>query len=121
MTSMEMLKPWRLIASLIPILYAGLLIWELENSRMWILIAALALFLLLCFVSTLGYSPLLLLPAFAGTFLLLACVFALYIGMPVYDATAAARWPAEVWLAVPLALFYIGWGITIARRYAYSV
>jgi len=88
---------------------------------MWTLIAAISLFLLLCFISSLGYSPLLLLPAFAGAFLLMACLFALYIGLPVYDATAAARWPVEVWLAIPLALVYIGWGITIARRYAYSV
>ena len=121
MSSIEVLKPWRIIASLVPALYAGLLIWELEGSRMWLLIAGLVLFVLLCFASTVGYSPLMLIPAFAGAFLLMACVFALYAGMPIADATAAARWPVEVWLAIPLALVYIGWGVTLARRYVYSV
>lgn len=121
MSPIELLKPWRIIASLIPILYAGLLIWQLQNSRMWILIAVIVLFLLAVFVSSLGYSPLLLMPVFAGTLLLLAGTFALLLGMPTYDALATQRPPFEVWMAIPLALVYIVWGVLFARRYVYSV
>lgn len=80
----------------------------------------MSIFILLCLVSTLGYSPLFLIPSFAGTFLLLAGVFALFFGAPIHSLTTSPRWPVEVWVAIPFALVYIGWGVMLARRYMYS-
>ena len=121
MTTIELLKPWRIIVCLIPCLYAGLLIWELNNSRMWLIFAAVALVMLFCVISALGYPPLIFMPVFVGTFLLLAGVFALYAGLPSYDISSDARSPFEVWVALPLALAYIGWGTVVGRRFLYYV
>jgi len=121
MMPIELVKPWRIIACLIPCLYAGLLIWQANNSRMLILIAAAVMLVLVYSVSALGYPLSIFITAFAGTSLLLACIFVLYAGLPSSDLTSTTRTPLELWVALPLALGYIGWGVLTARRFMYYV
>jgi hypothetical protein len=116
MTPIELLKPWRIIVSLIPCLYASLLILELDNSLLLALMAALAVVALLWFVNSLGYPILLCLPAFAGAFLLVACIFVLLQGLPNQGLLPATRSSFELWAMVVLGLGYIGWGVLSARR-----
>ena len=116
MTPIELVKPWRIIASLIPCLYASLLILELNNSLLWALMAALAVVALFWFVNSLGYPILLCLPAFAGAFLLAACIIVLFQGLPDWGLLPATRSFFELWAMAVLALSYIGWGILSARR-----
>ena len=120
MTPIELLKPWRIIASLIPGLYAALLILEMNDTLLWAGLAVLAIVAMLWFVSSVGYPVPLVLPVFAGTFLLLACLFMLYAGMPSYGILPATRSPLELWLAIALALGYIAWGTLSARRIMHS-
>lgn len=121
MTPIESLKPWRIIASLLPGLYATLLILEMDNTLLWAGLAVLAIIALWWFVSSVGYPVPLMLPAFAGAFLLLACLFVLYAGMPSYGLLPATRSLLELWLAIALALGYIAWGVLSARRVMHSV
>lgn len=121
MTPIELVKPWRIIMSLIPCLYASLLILELNDSLLWGLLTALAIVALLWFVSSLGYPLLLCLPAFAGAFLLVACIFVLLQGLPNQGPLPATRSFFELWAMVALALGYIGWGMLSARRVMYRV
>ena len=121
MTPIEMLKPWRIIASFIPGLYASLLILELDNSWVWGLLAIVALAALLWLFSSMGFPLPIMLPVFAVAFLLLACLFVLYTGLPSYGLIPATHSPAEVYGALALALLYIGWGALTARRAMYGV
>jgi len=121
MTPIELLKPWRIIVSLIPCLYASLLILELNDSLLWALMAALAMAALFWFVISLGYPILLCLPAFAGIFLLAACMFVLFLGLPNHGLLPATGSFFELWAMVVLALGYIGWGMLSARRVMYWV
>ena len=120
MTPIDSLKPWRITVSLIPCVYAALLILELKNTKQKLLLVALAMVALLWFISSIGYPILLCLPAFSGMFLLAACIFALYEGLPDYSLLPATRSFAELWAMVMLALGYIGWGTMTARRAVYS-
>ena len=116
MTPIELLKPWRIIVSLIPCLYASLLILELNNSLLFALLALLAMIALLWFVASIGYPILLCLPAFAGAYLLVACIFVLVQGLPTQGLLPATRSLFELWAMVALAIVYVGWGILTARR-----
>ncbi len=116
MTPIELLKPWRIIASLIPCLYASMLILELKDSLLLALMAALAMVALFWFVNSLGYPVLLCLPAFAGALLLVACIFGLFQGVPNQAPLPATRSFFELWAMVVLATGFIGWGMLSARR-----
>ena len=91
MTPIELVKPWRIIVSLIPCLYGSLLLLELNNTLLWALLAALAMIALLWFVSSLGYPLLLCLPSFAGAFLMVACICMLLQGLPNQGPLPATR------------------------------
>lgn len=121
MTPIELLKPWRIIANLLPCLYAMLLILEMNNTWLWAGLALLAMVAVLWFVSSLGYPIPIMLPAFAGAFLLIACLFVLYAGMPSYGLLPATRSLLEVWAAIALALGYIAWGVFSAQRVRHTV
>jgi len=121
MTPIELLKPWRITVSLIPCLYASLLILEMDYSLRWALMAALAMLALLWFVYSLGYPILSCLPTFAGAFLLIACMFMLFGGAPNEGPLPATHSFFELWAMVALALGYIGWGMRTAWRVMYRV
>jgi uncharacterized membrane protein len=121
MTPIELLKPWRIIVSLIPCLYASLLIVELNNTLQWALMAAVAIVALSWFVNSLGYPILVCLPTYAGALLLIACLFVLFQGLPNHGLLPVTRSFFELWAMVAFGLGYIGWGMLSAWRVMYRV
>jgi len=55
MTPVDVVKPWRLIAGMPPLLYGGLLIVELPGSSTWLLVVAGVLLVAVVVASRLEY------------------------------------------------------------------
>src|SRR6266540_908344 len=113
MTSLDLLKPWRLIASLLPLLYSALVIIALRHSSDWLLLICGVVLTATYLAFRLEYPVLALLPTFAGLFLLCACIGALITDVPADTSAALILIDSNVkiWIAALVAGGFIGWGI----------
>ena len=116
MTPPDVIKPWRLIAGIPPLLYGGLLIVALPQSSMWLLLVAGVLLVAVVIASRLDYPLLPLWPAFVGLFLLSACVCALIEEVVDYALVPFTDTDLEIILVALIACGYIAWGISMTRK-----
>src|SRR5215212_5861938 len=107
MTPLELVKPWRLIISVPPLVYAVLLIVELPGSLYWLLLAAGVLLMAMVVASRLDYPLLSLWAAFVGLFLLSACIFALIEDVIDYPVVPFSNSDIELILVALIACGYI--------------
>ncbi len=119
MTWLDVLKPWRLIASLLALLYGALVIMALRDSSDWFLLDCGVVLTAVYLAFRLEYPVLVLLPAFAGLFLLCACIGALITDVPDDTSAPVALIDSNVkiWITALVAGGFIGWGIRIARKF----
>jgi hypothetical protein len=115
---MELVRPWRITAGFVPLLYGTLVILELERSWMWLLVACGLIVIAVMVASRLGFSLLALWPAFAGIFCLVACLAALAQSLPNYGLVPLSASNTELWVAAALAGGFIGWGLRSAQKVA---
>jgi len=116
MTPVDVVKPWRLIAGMPPLLYGGLLIVELPGSSTWLLVVAGVLLVAVVVASRLEYPLLPLWPVFVGLFLLSACIFALIEDVVDYAIVPFTDSDLEIILVALIACGYIAWGISMTRK-----
>jgi len=120
MATMELVRPWRIVAGLLPLLYGTLVILELERSWKWLLLACGLILLAAMAASWLGLSLLALWPAFPGLLCLVACLCALLQTLPDYSLLPLSASNLELWVAAALAGGFIGWGLRSAQKLADS-
>ena len=116
MTPLDLVKPWRVIIGIPPLLYGGLLLLELPYSSTWLLVVAGVLLVAITVASRLEYPLLPLWPVFVGLFLLSMCIFALIEDVVDYAIVPFTDADAEIMLVAVIACGYIGWGITMTRK-----
>jgi hypothetical protein len=115
---MELVRPWRIIAGFLPLLYGTLVILELERSWMWLLLACGLIVVAAMAAGRLGFSLLALWPAFAGMLCMVACLAALTQSLPDYGLVPLSASNVELWAVAALAGGFIGWGLRSAQKYA---
>lgn len=115
MTSLDLVKPWRLLAAMPVLLYGGLLILGLPNSTNWLLVACGIILFAVMMASRLELPLLALWPAFVGLFLLSACVFALIEDVVDYAFVPFTDSDAELVLVMLVAMAFIIWSIQTTR------
>ncbi len=116
MIALHLVKPWRLIACMPLILFGSLLLLELPNTLSWLLIACGIVFACTLVAACLEYSMPALLPAFAGLFLLSACICVLFGDVIDYRVVPVTDADYEILGAAGIGAGYIAWGIITARR-----
>ena len=116
MTPLDLVKPWRLIAGIPPLLYGGLLIVGLPYSSTWLLVVAGVLLVAIIVASYLEYPLLPLWPTFVGLFLLSTCIFALIENVVDYAIVPFTDSDIEIILVAFIACGYIVWGVTMTRK-----
>jgi hypothetical protein len=120
MVTMDLVKPWRIIAGLLPMLYGTLVILELQRFWLWLLLACAMIVLAAVVANALDYTFLAVWPAFPGIFCLVACLGALILSLPDYGVVPVTDSDLELWAAALLAGGFIGWGVRTARQFAES-
>ena len=110
------LDPRKVFASAPALLYGIVLFMEAGDTRFWFLVAACILLGLAILVGRLGYPLAALVPAFAGVFLLSACVVTLLQGVPDHGTFPITGSVAELWVCSLLAGVYIIWGANTTRK-----
>jgi hypothetical protein len=116
MNPLELVRPWRLIVGIPPLLYGGLLLLGLPESSTWLLLVAGVLLLVVTVASRLEYPLLPLWPALVGLFLLSTCVFALIEDVVDYAIVPFTDTDIEIIVVALIACGYIAWGITMTRK-----
>ena len=116
MTPLDLVKPWRVIIGIPPLLYGGLLLLELPYSSTWLLVAAGVLVVAIAVVGSLEYPLLPLWPVFVGLFLLSTCIFALFENVVDYAIVPFTDSDIEIILVAFIACGYIVWGVTMTRK-----
>ena len=111
----DFLKPWHLIAGLIPLIYGALLIAELPHTQYWLILAAGVTVAVGIIAIILDYPLLALWPAFTGLFLLSACVGALLSPLPDYAVVPLLGADIEIWIVALVAIGLIAWEFRAAR------
>lgn len=111
----DFLKPWHLIAGVIPMIYGALLIAELPHTKYWLILAAVVTVVLAIVAIMLDYPLLALWPAFAGFFLLSACIGALLDPLPDYAVVPLIGAHFEIWAVGLAAIGLIVWEIRAVR------
>ena len=116
MTPVDVVKPWRLLLGIPPLLYGSLLLLELPESTTWLLFGAGVLLVALIVASRLEYPLLPLWPAFVGLFLLSVCIFALIEDVVDYAIVPFSDSDLEIILVLLIACGYMAWGISMTRK-----
>lgn len=111
----DFLKPWQLIAGVLPIIYGALLIAELPNTKYWLILAAVVMVVLAIVAIMLNYPLLALWPAFASFFLLSACIGALLGPLPAYAVVPLLGAHIEIWVVGLVAIGLIVWEVRAVR------
>src|SRR5690349_3010417 len=100
----DFLKPWHLVAGLIPIIYGAVLIAELPHTLYWLILAAGVTVAVGIVAIMFDYPLLALWPAFASLFLLSACVGAILDPLPDYAVVPVVGAEVEIWVVALLAI-----------------
>jgi hypothetical protein len=93
----NLLSPWRILLSLVPLCYAVLLVIELQNTWLWAGVLALLLVVLLLLATSLDFPLLVCWPACSSALLLCACGLTLYEGVPAAGAVPVTHSAVELW------------------------
>jgi hypothetical protein len=111
-----LLSPWRILLGILPLVYAGLLVIELQNT--WLLLGGIAalLVVLLLLATSFDYPLLACWPAFSSVILLVTCGTMLYQGMPDTGTVPVTRSPLELWGVGVLAGVILIWVVLSTRR-----
>lgn len=112
----DFLKPWCIIAGLIPIFYGAVLFAELPNTFYWLLLPVCVIVVLVYLASTLNYPLAALWPAFACIFLLSACIGALVDQLPPYAIVPVLGADVEIWAVALVAIGLIAWDVRTVIR-----
>ena len=115
MTTFDLVKPWRLLATLLPLLYGGLLL-GLAYTTNWLLLTCGVVLIAILFVARLEYPLLEMWPAFAGLFLIGACVCALIEDVADYAFVPFTDSDSEIAIAIVVGVAFITWGIQTTRK-----
>jgi len=116
MTSLDLVKPWRLIAAIPVLLYAVLLLLELPQSPSWSLLVCGVVLIAFAVAARLEYPLLALWPAFVGLFVLSACMCALIEDVVDYALVPFTDSDAEIIAVALVGVGFIGWGIQTTRK-----
>lgn len=116
MTQLDLVKPWRLILSLLPLLYGSLLLLGLSYSWRWLLIVSLVVLMAIMVAARLEYPMLAIWPAFVGLFLLCACVCALTENVVDYAIVPFTDSDLEIMIAALIGCGFIAWGMRTTRQ-----
>jgi len=116
MTSLELVKPWRLLASMLPLLYGALLILGLPQSWLWLLLVCSVLLIIVMIAARLEYPMLALWPAFVGLFLIGTCICALIQDVVDYAFVPFTDSDGEIVLAISVGAAFILWGIQTTKK-----
>ena len=116
MTAMDLVKPWRVIGGIVPVLYAGVVIMALPQSRTWLVLVCGIVVAASIVASWLEYPLLALWPTFGGMFLLSVCTIALIINVPNYHIAPMTGSSIEIPIAAVVACGFMLWGIYTSRK-----
>lgn len=111
-----MLSPWKIGASLPPLLYGLLLFLKMPQAGLWLTVLVVLALTALWYIARVDYSFWAVGPALAGGFLVFTCVVALGQGYNLHNFVPLSSTRAELGLCGLLGLAYIVWGIYEARR-----
>ena len=116
MTSLDLVKPWRLLATLLPLLYGGLLLLGLPYTTRWLLLTCGVVLIAIIVAAWLEYPMLAMWPAFAGLFLISACICALIEDVVDYAFVPFTDSDSEIAIAIVVGVAFITWGIQTTRK-----
>jgi uncharacterized membrane protein HdeD (DUF308 family) len=116
MTTMDLVKPWRLLMAIPALLYGVLLILGLPYSTNWLLLACGIILFVVMIASRLELPLLAVWPAFVGLFLLCACIFALIEDVVDYAFVPFTDSDSEIVLAILVAVAFIIWSVQTTRK-----
>jgi hypothetical protein len=116
MTTLDLVKPWRLIAAMPALLYGALLVLELPQSWFWLLLVCGILLMVVTVAARLEYPLLALWPAFVGLFLIGACVCALIEDVVDYTFVPFTDSDSEIVLALLVGAAFIIWSIQTTKK-----
>jgi hypothetical protein len=111
-----LLSPWRILLGVLPLVYAGLLVIELQNTWVWLGGIAALLVVLMFLATSFDYPLLACWPAFSSVILLVTCGIMLYQGMPAAGIVPVTRSPLELWGVGVLAGIVLIWVVLSTRR-----
>lgn len=114
-----MVSPWKMGASLPPMLYGLLLFMKLPQAGLWLTVLVVLALSVLWYISRVDYSIWAVWPALAGGFLAFTCAVALGQGYDTQHFVPLSGSDAELWLCGLLGLAYVAWGLYEARQTAY--
>jgi hypothetical protein len=112
----SLLSPWRVLLGLFPLVYAGLLVIELQDTFQWLGGIAALLIVLLLLATSFDYPLLAVWPAFSWCILLSACGIMLYQGIPEAGIVPITRSLLELWGMSVLAGVALIWVVLNTRR-----
>lgn len=116
MTQLDLVKPWRLMLSVLPLLYGSLLLLGLPQSWWWLLLVGAVVLAAIMIAARLEMPMLALWPAFVGLFLLAACVCALIENVVDYAIVPFSDSDLEIMIVGLIACGFIAWGIRTTRQ-----
>lgn len=119
MLSDGMLNPWKIGASLPPVLYGVLLFLKMPQAGLLLTVLVVLVLSTLWYIARVDYSLWASLPALAGGFLLFTCVAALANGYNLHHFVPISSTRAELWLCALLGLAYVVWGVRDTRKVGY--
>jgi hypothetical protein len=111
-----LLSPWRILLGILPLVYAGLLVIELEHTWLWLGGIAALVIVLLLLATSFDYPLLACWPAFSSVILLVMCGIVLYQGIPDAGIVPVTRSPLELWGTSLLAGIVVIWVVVSTRR-----
>jgi uncharacterized membrane protein HdeD (DUF308 family) len=116
MTTLDLVRPWRLLATVLPLLYGGLLLLGLPHTTRYLALTCGVLLIAIMVVARFEYRMLALWPAFAGLFLISACVCALIEDVVDYAFVPFTDSDSEIVLAMLVGFAFILWGMQTTKR-----
>lgn len=116
MTQFDLVKPWRLVIALLPLLYGSLLLLGLPQSWRWLVLVGVVVLLAIMIIARLELPMLAIWPAFVGLFLLSVCICALIENVVDYAIVPFSDSDLEVMIAALVGCGFIGWGIQTTRQ-----
>ena len=119
MLSDGLLNPWKMGASLPPVLYGVLLFLKMPQAGLWLTMLVVLMLSALWYIARVDYSLWAILPALAGGFLLFTCVAALAQGYNLHNFVPLSSTRAELWLCAALGLAYVVWGVRETHKAGY--
>lgn len=116
MTSLDLVKPWRLLVTIAPLLYGGLLLLGLPHTTRYLLLTCAVVLIAVMVTARLQYPMLAMWPAFAGLFLIGACCCALIENVVDYAFVPLTDSDAEIVLAILVGIGFVLWGVQTTRK-----